>query len=506
MTVTAGPIAVRRSEWKTVLSSAAGLTIILAIVHAALSIAVNAIVLINDDGILYVTAARLAAGGHLGEAWEAFKWPAYPLLIGGFSAITGLDALVAAKALNTLASVATFLILLRVTWELGKERRLIVCCGMLLLTHLWWNDLRGLVVRDHLFLMFMSAGILFQVRDLAVPSTAYKLGFVLTGLLAAAFRIEALAFVVLVPLLRLSSETKDKRIRYAAIAIACLAPVIAAPFGMAFWNASGRLATVMSIVDHRFDALREILAPWSVNRWFAAYVSIVLGLTVYGLVKAVGAVPILLGAYYGRQAKVGTAWRAYQLAIWYGVAGAIIAAIELFFTMDYAPRYGLLISFAVTIPAAFGLASHYEQCRRARRPDLFTRTLAALVIILMGYGLVGGVHLRERQAFVHEAAQWLSANVHKPNQVLSNNNQVMFYAGLPRANSDFLLNSALLPSVAGLYDWKRYEYVVLHVREDRRNFIDEISRELGSKPVVSFENSRGDRIEIFRGVTDAPIS
>ena len=61
-------------------------------------------------------------------------------------------------------------------------------------------------------------------------------------------------------------------------------------------------------------------------------------------------------------------------------------------------------------------------------------------------------------------------------------------------------------SIAGLHDWKRYEYVVLHVRENRRNFIDEISRELGSKPVVSFENSRGDRIEIFRGVTDAPIS
>ena len=96
------------------------------------------------------------------------------------------------------------------------------------------------------------------------------------------------------------------------------------------------------------------------------------------------------------------------------------------------------------------------------------------------------------------AAAWVSANIPPMGRILSNDNQIMFYAGLPPADPELLLKTAIAPSIAGFRNWQSYDSVVLYIRENRPNFIDEVTREFGAAPVAMFENSRGDRIVVFR--------
>src|SRR4051794_16347462 len=69
------------------------LVAIICVVHVALLFSQAYFVQINDDGILYIQAARLFSEGHSSEARALYPWFSYTFLVGKIMAATGVDAL-----------------------------------------------------------------------------------------------------------------------------------------------------------------------------------------------------------------------------------------------------------------------------------------------------------------------------------------------------------------------------------------------------------------------------
>jgi hypothetical protein len=467
------------------------------LLHILLSVWMNATIQINNDGTRYVTAARAYAAGQFADARALYGWPAYSMVIGALSALTGFDAHGVARVLNIAASTVTFLLLLRVLRELTAGRVVLICGALLLFGNLWWNDVRGAIIREHLFLMFMAAGLYLQMRDLARPRIANQLGFVAAGVLAAAFRIEALAFVVLVPLFRLIVEVRKPVLRYGLILAACIG-IALVPFGLTFWTDTLGLPSPMAEVRTRIEALKVgVLAPFEMRQARLAYVSIVIGLVLVGFIKALGLANIALAAYAARYAPELDR-RVFRIVGCYLAAGLIVFAVQVFLRIFFDPRHGLLLSLALPVPAAFGFAALLRRRKGEARDDRFTRILGIVVVALLIFGFVRGLTFYDANRFVRTAGAWMAANIPPASRVLSNSPQLLFYSGFRSDDFQFLIAVDQQPSIAGIRDWKNYDYVALHLRQSRLHLAGEVERALGSAPIATFINGRGDKIFVFR--------
>jgi hypothetical protein len=471
---------------------------VVCIVHIALLISQPYFVQINDDGILYIQAARLFAQGHSSEARSLYPWFSYTLLVGKVMAATGLDALPIARVLNGLASTLTVLIILRSAWVSLPERVTLICASLLLLGNLWFNDLRAIIVREHVYFFFVVFGYYCLLRDLQTPRHIYKIGFVVATLAGCLFRIEAFGFLVVVPLLRLIFETPNRSLRKVAITVLFLAP-LGAIFLLAYWDANGSLTSLLAEPRARIDVFRDqILWPFESRKATLAYCSMITGLVIYGLVNSIGLATVIL---VGFGASISSAVRrsaAFYLAVLYVVVGTIILSAQTFFEVVFDPRHGLILSLVLTVPAAVVFTHLLPKIKD--QSQRLARIVYGFVIVMVLVGFFAGTRFYDAQRYRFAAGQWLSANFPKNSRVLSNTNHVLFYGGFvnDQRHPIWTRGASRTLDLSGIQDWKVYDFVVLSLRQDQLVQMPNLEKTIGRPPLKSFENGRGDKILVYK--------
>lgn len=471
-------------------------------IHVLISVWMVFVTQINDDGILYVLAARQFAQGHYAEAVNLYGWPTYSILIGTLSAITRLDSVFVAHTLNILASGLSALLIIAVLQARTGDRLVVVAAACLLLANYSFNAIRGAIVRDHLFMTFMILSYYCQVRDLAQPTWSNKLAFLAAGAAAALFRVEAVAFVVLVPLLRILFESRNLPLRILVL-LALFVTVASVPLGFALWRGLDPVTEInhlLSPVISRMDVLRkELLAPFSMGKTNLAYSSIVIGLTVSGLVSGIGLLNIVLIAFGVRASREFRSSQFLYLSLMYVAVGSIVAAVQIYFTLLFdPPRHAGVLALITIFPASFALVLLYRRWSDPKQRPMTIAGVAALVAILMAYGFFGGLKFYDANRFVLDAAKWMKTQAPPTAHVLSNNNPLLFYGGFDKYDSEFTISIGYVPSIVGMRDWRRYDFIMLHLRRARLFIAAQLQRELGSPPIKTFENARGDQIVVFK--------
>jgi hypothetical protein len=455
---------------------------------------------INNDGILYVTTARLYAQGEFTEALNAYRWPAYPMLIAGLASAAHIDALAAAHIINTATTAMTALVFVTMVHRLTANRAIVLAAIILLFANHSLNVLRGAIVRDHLFLLFMAAGVWFQLRDCRRPNPGDKGGFIACSLTAALFRVEALAFLVLIPLLRMLFESSNRRHRLVTFIATCLV-IAAVPLGLAAWfglNPLTQMDSLFSDAMNRIDTLRsDVLAPFASGRATLTYVSIVIALATTGLISGIGLLNVALAAGGAWLTKEVRRSDFFYLAILYLVVGATIALTQVFVHIIYdAPRHAAILALVFTLPASLALVEAFVWWKTAR-PSALAAGLTAVTVGLMAYGLIGGLRFYDSNRFIYAAVDWVKSAAPLNARVLSNNNQILFYGGFDGYDPAFLLATGHAKSLAGLKHWQEYDLVVLHLRQSRLFLAEALEEDLG-KPLKTFVNARGDQILVFK--------
>jgi hypothetical protein len=474
------------------------LVAIICVVHVALLISQAYFVQINDDGILYIQAARLFSEGHSSEARALYPWFSYTFLVGKIMAATGVDALPIARALNGLASTLTVLVILRSAWVSLPGRTTIVCAAILLLGNLWFNDLRAIIVREHLYFFFVVSGYYCLLRDIQTPRRIHKIGFGVATLIGGLFRIEALGFLFVIPLLRLIFETPSRYLRAIAITALFLVP-LGAVFLLAYWNESGSVASMLAAPRARIDIFRDqILWPFESRKATLAYCSMIAGLVAYGLVNSIGLAALALVGFGGFMSSAVRRSAPFYLGALYFIVGALILSAQTFFNIVFDPRHGLILSLVLTVPAAVVFASLLPDMRD--KSQRLSRILCGFVILMSVVGFFAGTRFYDAQRYRFAAGQWLAMNFAKNSRVLSNTNHVLFYGGF--VNDQRLpiwaRGAARTLDLSGIQDWKVYDFVVLSLRQDQLVQMPNLEKIIGQPPLKSFENGRGDKILIYK--------
>jgi hypothetical protein len=486
-----------RLIWLTTNLSIPAIVAVICAIQAALLLWQNSVVQINDDGILYVRAARLFAEGHFQEAQSVYHWIAYPLLIGAVSFVTGIDAQIAARLLNGLASTLTVLIIIQSAWVSLPRKATIVCAAILLLGNIWFSELRAVIVREHFYFLFMLIGFYCLLRDIQTPGISYKIGFFGATAIAALFRIEAFGFAVFVPLLRLAFETHSRAKRLLTIAAILLAPV-GAILLLAYWSDSGSLSSILSKPQTRIDILRDqVLPPTEFRKAALAYSFMIGGLVIYGLVKSIGLMTILPFGYAVSANRRLVRTAPFYLAMIYLGVGILMLSVQTYFNLYLDPRHGLVLSLILTVPAAVGLTTVLQDIPDKQAYPRWVIVLCGAV--LLSIGLIAGNRFGDAHKYRMEAGRWLLENTPANATVLSNSNQILFYANRGSADPDLLMRSSF-PSVdlASLRDWKTYDWIALELRQNQTRQIAKLEEKIGQTAMKAFENSRGDKILVFK--------
>jgi hypothetical protein len=471
---------------------------IVCVIHVALLISQAYVSQINDDGILYIQAARLFSEGHSSEARALYPWFSYTFLVGKIMAATGIDALPIARLLNGLASSLTALVILRSAWVSLPQRATLVCAALLLLGNVWFNDLRAIIVREHLYFLFVIVGYYCLLRDLHTPRHIYKIGFGISTLIAGLFRIEALGFLVVVPLLRLIFETRSRSLRAIALTALCVLP-LAGIFLLACWNASGSITSLLAGPQARIDIFRDqILWPFEVRKATLAYCSMIAGLVIYGLVNSIGLTTVVLVGFGASMSGAARRSAPFYLGTLYVVVGAVILSAQTFFNIVFDPRHGLILSLVLTVPAAVVLANLLPTIRD--ESQRLPRIMFGFVIVMSIIGFFAGTRFYDSQRYRFAAGQWLSANFPKHSRVLSNTNHVLFYGGFVNDQRLAILarGASRILDLSGIQDWKVYDFVVLSLRQDQLFQMPNLEKTIGQPPLKSFENGRGDKILVYK--------
>jgi hypothetical protein len=179
--------------------------------------------------------------------------------------------------------------------------------------------------------------------------------------------------------------------------------------------------------------------------------------------------------------------------------GAIIALVQIFFKVVFdPPRHIGLLALIMTMPAGLALVELGRHWILLRDRSRLTAVLVALVCILVPYGFFGGLRFYDASYFTVTASEWLQAHAPRNARILSNNHSILFYGGFRNYDSNFSMAVGRDRSIAGMRDWRNYDYVVLHLRQSRLFLADDLEKKLGRPPVKTFENSRGDKVVIFK--------
>ncbi len=151
---------------------------------------------INQDGVHYL---RAAAGDPAALTWIG-HWAFYPRLIGVLAALTGLDLYWAAHLLDALLDLIAVLALLRLIERLPGHRGLLIWGALLILALPYFNDNRAQIIRDHGYWAFSLLALGAWLRLLGDFHWRPLIAWTLWMGLATLFRVEGLAFLLLMPL------------------------------------------------------------------------------------------------------------------------------------------------------------------------------------------------------------------------------------------------------------------------------------------------------------------
>jgi hypothetical protein len=159
---------------------------------------------INPDSVLYFESARLFAAGDWRAAVTIFPWPLYSILIACTHKISGLDIHASAQLLSVIffgIVTASFLKIIQIAG--GTIKSMFAGTLILFSSHYLAGGVLEMLLRDQGFWAFYLTSLLFFIRFYKYAQQRDALLWQVCAILATLFRIEAISYLILLPLVLL---------------------------------------------------------------------------------------------------------------------------------------------------------------------------------------------------------------------------------------------------------------------------------------------------------------
>lgn len=400
---------------------------------------------INPDTVLYFEQARLIAVGDWAGAIKVFNWPLYGACIAAVHKITGLSIHLSAQVLNVLffgMATASFLSIIR----LANGGTGVMLAGVLLLFGGQYlvGDVLEMLMRDQGFWAFYLTSLVFFIRYVQHNKLNDALLWQIYMIIATLFRIEAVCYLVGLPLCLLLKHESNWKIHlyrllnaYAITIMAVMAifstiligdNLSISHFGRwqevftlnLFQELTQKLFTQAHIMSEQ--VLEKYLEEFAVAGLLLTFVYVIIVKTI----SATGIFAVILAGFTLKNRGVNLEPRAYLVLKTTAVIALISMALIIVKIFVLSGRYVAGLSWILLVLGAFYFATLLASKHKR------TALIASLIAVALCLGFVKNI-LPKRQGYNHmqEAVAWLKQHNTEQKPVFYDESRLRYYAAEP---------------------------------------------------------------------------
>ncbi len=158
---------------------------------------------INPDGICYLLSAQSLGYESVRSVLHLCaqsQWPFYSSLIFALTKTLSFSYLTSAYVIDAFCSMGSALIFVLIVKEMGGSKTALWLAALTILLHHDLNGLRNSIIRDHGYWLAYLTSIWLMLLYFKKPVISRALGWSISLILAALFRVEAVVFLLLVPI------------------------------------------------------------------------------------------------------------------------------------------------------------------------------------------------------------------------------------------------------------------------------------------------------------------
>lgn len=480
---------------------------------------------INDDGVIYLEAARVIALGEWKQSLGLYPWPLYPALIATIHQITGLSLQHAALLLSVMFFLLATHIFMLLIKETGGNRRTVVAGILLLLscTYIMRYNLPT-VMREQGHWAFYLASLLYFIRFYRAGRQTDALAWQLCILLAMLFRIETITFVALLPLVILRQQEiswpqRGKRLlqAYSLSITAALAVLMILLIAPAYKLSDlGRLHEPISVLQGAYQqithglidkahiigesVLGSFLSDYGMQGLLLTLIAVIIG----KISASSGWLALILAAVLPKIDAPKPASDAKRILLWAAGLGLLNLWVILLCNFILPSRLAFPIAWVVFIFAAFTLSSIYNKWQQSKHGALRINWLAWIVAIALV--LQFAVTLKPRPAHYNdeqEAVAWIKQHAPSESQVFYDNARFRYYANLPFVDRG-IADWDRVTKAIGDGSIQRYDYLVIHMNNSKPEREKYLQQVLPHHLVATINSAKDRRILIFALNAQAP--
>ncbi len=442
---------------------------------------------VNVDSLIYFESARLFSEGEWKQGVEIFKWPLYALLISTVHRLTSFGIQASAQLLDILFFTITTFSFSKLI-QLAGGHKLTILCGALLLFSSSYivGDILPMLLRDQGFWAAFLTSLVFFIQFYRSTRLSDALLWQVSAIIAMLFRVEAITFLVCLPILLMfkgeySLKEKIKQIVIInAIPILCVLLIIGALITIPSVTLGdfGRIQEVISIISDisntfsvKAKLMGDVLGGYSADYGLVGLVATLLSILVLKMINLIGW-PII-GLYalnHANKDARAPAWKmqADTRIIFYSVIvlATINACASLARVFILSNRYIIAVGFITLIFAAFCLAPLITTLRTRRFSNQWQKWLTILLIVIFSLSFIRNIlPKKDGYTFEQDAVAYVKQQQIANDQVFFVTDKSIFYAGASytgrRSDHWQLIKDAIEDGT--IY---KYDYLMLYVEVD----------------------------------------
>ena len=481
---------------------------------------------INNDGVLYLSAAKLISAGHWSAACgmqELGCWLLFPSLVALIGGLTALSLENSAYLLDAALSGLMVFVFLTLVRELGADRRTLLIAALVILLHPYLNESRADVIRDHGYWAFYLTTVLFFMRYWKCPGWRSAMAWALAATVATLFRIEGLVFLLLLPLVLLIDTSRQFKQRMLLLLKAYAFPAVLATALLGWWvldpafsvDQAGRLFepvqrmlevgeqlhTGLQARAHIIgeEVLGEYLEHYALKGLWAMLVLIILN-KVFNILTPLYALPLL---FKRLRTQFDPPAGLLRVIVWLVILNLGILLVALLTRFVISGRFAVPLVLTVLLVVPFVLDALYDHWRTCHHCSVQKRVLLPLVIAVFLFMSVDGLYSSGRgsKTYLREAGHWLESQVTPESKVFSNDNRITYYSGMD-VERHRSTDSKHIKKMLRRGSWRKYDYIAIQLDHGDTALRRQTGKVLGV-PVETFSNSKQDSVLIFRVMNEA---
>ena len=457
--------------------------------------------IVGRDSILYLQTAITFVDEGVAEAFQLFKWPFYPFLIAGVHKLTGLPFEQAGFLLNSILALLIVDTFIRLYQEINPQSRYLWLPAVVILAFTGMNEYRDEIVRGWGFWAFSLLAFLHLFRFIRTKLGRDALLWQLYIIIAALFRKEACAYMLLAPLiLFIDAHPEGRWKEYIKANVLLMFVFISSVVGL--------VVLKNPFVEKLFSALMSYFKgndPWTNFMEIATTMGHEV-LTMYSADNA----PLMLAAgiftliAYKILTKLGLFYAVVTLAglfkstlprechtrfIW-GLLLISYLIVVLFFsqTLIITGRYILLSSLLMLLLTTCYMETWVDYLKGRKGRWVFL-----LFVLPLIFNVLAGFHLGEGKIYMRKAGDWVKSNLSQEVVLLTNDTRLQYYSG---RKYDFTPEMRRLVMGEGIDDDVLLEQDFLLLRE-KKGAHPAVNVELLTK-VKSFVSAKGDGAVLYK--------